>query len=259
MLPGPPYAMTSTATRSAAMHEIHDRANRGDIGFRKNAVAEIEDVTRTSPRPREDVADLTRTFGRGCEQGDWLEIPLDCPLSDARPRGVQRNSPVDADDVATSRGKVFQKRRGAGTKADQRHLRGELAPRQSDRLHHIAELGVHVERGQSLDIGGIANRAVDVRPFSRLKTQAQPQRLERQQDVGEYDRGIDAEARHGLQRDLGGELGIMAQIEDGMALPELAVLRHVPTRLPHEPDWSDVGAFPPTRFKKPQAAAPRER
>src|SRR5258705_296336 len=359
MLPGPPYAVTSTATRSAAMHEIHDRPNRGDIGFRKNAVAEIEDVARTPPRPREDVADLTRTFGRGCEQGDWPEIPLDCTLSDAGPRGVQRNPPVDADDVAASRGEVFQKRRGAGAEVNQRHLRGtrqchrvaavwlyvgaivvrretadpaveqlqrlrpgarlgrqeladdiskfaqqpvpgvwclvheafgfgecatgsaldgvarererracktdqrhvprELATRQSDRLHHISELGVHVERRQSLDIGGIANGPIDVRPFSSLKTQAQPQRLEGQQDVGEYDRGIDAETRDGLQRDLGGELGIMAQIEDGMALPELAVLRHVPTRLPHEPDWSDVGAFPPTRFKKPQAAAPRER
>src|SRR5258708_1414438 len=124
MLPGPPYAITSTATRSAAMDEIYDGPHGGDIGFRKNAVAEIEDMTRTSPSPREDVADLPRTFGRGCEQGDWLEIALDCALSDAGPRGVQRNPPVDADDVATSRGEVFQKRRGAGTEVNQRHLRG---------------------------------------------------------------------------------------------------------------------------------------
>ena len=154
---------------------------------------------------------------------------------------------------------VTREREWRAGKTDERHVRGELAPRQSDRLHHIAELGVHVEGGQSLDIGGIADRAVDVRAFACREAQAEPQRLEGQQDVGECDRGIDAEARDGLQRDLGGELGIMAQVEDGMALPELAVLRHVPTRLPHEPDWSDVGALPPTRFKKPQAAGPRER
>ena len=98
-----------------------------------------------------------------------------------------------------------------------------------------------------------------MRPLSLGETQPQPQRLERQQDVGEDDRRIDAQAMDGLQRDLGGELGIVTQIEDGMALPELAVLRHVPTRLPHEPDWCDVGALPTARFKKPQAEAPRER
>ena len=98
-----------------------------------------------------------------------------------------------------------------------------------------------------------------MRPLSRGETQAETQRLEGQEDIGEDDRGIDAQTMDGLQRDLGRELGIMTEIEDGMALPELAVLRHVPTRLPHEPDWSDVGALPTARFKKPQAEGPRER
>src|SRR6266481_5415971 len=92
MLPGPPYAMTSTAICSSAMDEIHDGTHGSDVGFRKNAVAEIEDVARTSPRAGEDVANLTGTFGRGCEQGDGLEVALDCTLSDAGPRGIQRKA-----------------------------------------------------------------------------------------------------------------------------------------------------------------------
>ena len=155
--------------------------------------------------------------------------------------------------------RVARERERRASKADERHILGKLTTREPDRVHHVAELGVHVERGQALDIGGVANRPLDVWALSRGETQTQTERLEGQQDVGEDDRRIDAQAMDGLQRDLGGELGIVTQIEDGMALPELAVLRHVPTRLPHEPDWCDVGALPAARFKKPQAEAPRER
>src|SRR6266511_2931419 len=167
MLPGPPYAMTSTATRSAAMDEIHDRPNRGDIGFRQDAVAEVEDVARTSPSLREDVADLPRTFGRGCEQGDGLEIALDCTFSDAGPRGVQRNPPVDADDVATSRGEVFQKRRGAGTEVNQRHLRGT---RQCQRLAAVRlYVGAIVIRRETADPA--VEQLQRLRPGARLGRQ----------------------------------------------------------------------------------------
>src|SRR5437879_1214582 len=59
-LPGPPYAMSSTASWSAAMHQVHDRPDRRDIGLGQHAVAEIENVAGPSPRAREDVADLAR-------------------------------------------------------------------------------------------------------------------------------------------------------------------------------------------------------
>ena len=48
------------------MDQIHDSPHRRDVRLWQDAVAEIEDVARTSFRPREDVADLTRTLrGRG--------------------------------------------------------------------------------------------------------------------------------------------------------------------------------------------------
>ena len=59
-------------------------------------------------------------------------------------------------------------------------------------------------------------------------------RLERQEDVREQDRRVDAEAQR-LERDLARELGRLAEIEDGVLLAELAVLGHVAPRLAHEP------------------------
>src|SRR5712691_7285093 len=149
MLPGPPYAMTSTAICSAAMDEIHDGTHGSDVGFRKNAVTEIEDVARTSARAGEDVANLTRTFGRGCEQGHGLEVALDCTLSDAGPGGIQRNPPVDADHVTARRGEVLQERRGAGAKVNQRDVR---STRERQRLPAVRlHVGAIVVRRQTPD------------------------------------------------------------------------------------------------------------
>src|SRR5437879_3388614 len=124
MLPGPPYAITSTASRSAAMDEIHDGAHGSDVGFRKDAMAEIEDVTGTPAGLGKDGADLTRPLRGWCEQCRGLEIALDRTVSDAGPCGIERNAPVDADDVATSRGEVLQERGSAGAEVNERNVRG---------------------------------------------------------------------------------------------------------------------------------------
>src|SRR6266545_3243501 len=359
MLPGPPYAITRTATCSAAMHEIHNRPHRRDVRLREYAVTEVEDVAGSTAGARQDARDLTTALRGGRQQCSRLEIALDRPIPDPGPRRVEGNAPVDADDVTAGRREILEKRRGAGAEVNQRHLRfprerqrfpamrlhiravvvgrqtadpaveqlqclragarlggeelandvGEFAQqqvpgvwclvheglglrkraaraaldrvarqseggagesderhvgrqraaRQPNRLQNVPELRVDVERGETFDIGGVADRTVDVRSLSRLEAQTETQRLEREQDVGEYDRRIDAETLDRLERDLGGELGTATEIEDGMALTELAVLRHVAPRLPHEPDWRDVGALPTARFKEPQAPVPRER
>src|SRR2546425_2060575 len=128
MLPGPPYAITSTASRegggSAAMHEIHDRPHGSDVRLGKNAVAEIEDVARPPTGSREDVADLTGTLRGGREQRRGLEIALDRAVSNAGPRGIQRNPPVDANDVAARRGEVLEERRSTRAEVNQRNVRG---------------------------------------------------------------------------------------------------------------------------------------
>src|SRR5882672_2566399 len=129
MLPGPPYAITSTASRegggSAAMHEIHDGPHGSDVRLREHAVAEIEDVARAPTGTGEDVADLTGTLRRGREQRRRLEIALDrATPPHAGPSGVQRNPPVDADDVAARCGEILQERGGAGTEVNERNVRG---------------------------------------------------------------------------------------------------------------------------------------
>ena len=60
--------------------------------------------------------------------------------------------------------------------------------------------------------------------------------LERQHDVGEEDRGVDAVPAHRLQGDLDDELGVHARLEHPDALADLAVLRQRAPGLAHEPD-----------------------
>ena len=57
-----------------------------------------------------------------------------------------------------------------------------------------------------------------------------------EQDVGEEDRRVDAEALDRLQRDLGRRVRVLAELEEAEARAHRAVLRHVAARLPHEPD-----------------------
>src|SRR6267142_6911357 len=142
MLPGPPYAMTSTASGvlSSPMHEIHNRADRRDFGFGEHAVPEVEDVTRPAVGAPQHVADLPRALGRGSEERRGLEIPLDRMIANSGPRRVERNAPIDADHVSTSSREVLEKRRRARTEVNDRDagLFRERQRRAAVRLHEGA-------------------------------------------------------------------------------------------------------------------------
>jgi hypothetical protein len=57
------------------------------------------------------------------------------------------------------------------------------------------------------------------------------------QDVREQDRGIEAEPPDWLQRDVDGELGREAEIEEARNLgPHRAIFRQIAAGLPHQPD-----------------------
>ena len=64
--------------------------------------------------------------------------------------------------------------------------------------------------------------------------------LERKQEVGEDDGGVDAEKLGGGDGDFGGECRLLADFEQGMLLANGAVLGHVASCLAHEPDGSAV-------------------
>ena len=64
--------------------------------------------------------------------------------------------------------------------------------------------------------------------------------LEGQHDVGEEDGGVDAQALHGHEGDLGGQLRGGGEGEDVVALPQLAVVGKGAAGLAHEPDGGGV-------------------
>src|SRR5438093_10885233 len=103
------------------MHEVDYRAHRRDIRLGKHAVAEIEDVTGATARAREDVAHLARALAGGSQERRGVEIALDGAIADPRPRGVERNPPVHADDVTAGRREVFEERRRAGSEVNEGH------------------------------------------------------------------------------------------------------------------------------------------
>src|SRR5919204_903191 len=106
------------------MHEVYHGADRVRIGFREDTVAKGENVTGPLPRPFQHVAHLLITFGAGREQRGGLEISLNRALvADLRPRRVQRNAPIHADDVAAGGRKVGQKGRRAGAEVNEWHAR----------------------------------------------------------------------------------------------------------------------------------------
>src|SRR6185437_298405 len=78
--------------------------------------------------------------------------------------------------------------------------------------------------------------------FAHLETHRTPERVGNHQNVGEDDRGIEAEAPHRLQGDFGGKIRVEAEVEEAAGPgADLAVFREVTAGLPHHPDR---GHFP---------------
>jgi hypothetical protein len=92
----------------------------------------------------------------------------------------------------------------------------------------------------SLDVAPAADRAVDDGPALGRELEADAHRLERQQDVGEDDGGVELEAAERLQRDLRRHLRVAAHLDEGELLADRAVLGEVAPGLPHQPDGRRV-------------------
>ena len=108
---------------------------------------------------------------------------------------------------------VGRDRPGRAAEAEQRDIVGEralhLAHRLVDRREHASILG----RGQRIQLHGIIQR-LEPRAFAGLEPHAAAERMRHHQDVGEQDRGVEAEAADRLQRDFGGELRREAEVEE---------------------------------------------
>ena len=81
-----------------------------------------------------------------------------------------------------------------------------------------------------------ADRLLDDRADPLDEIDLDPHPEHRQHDVGEHDRRVDAVDAYGLEGHLGAELGLAANLEQAVALANLAVAGKGAAGLPHEPD-----------------------
>ena len=91
---------------------------------------------------------------------------------------------------------------------------------------------------------------MDDRPFPLGELEIQPQGLEDQEDVGEQNRGIDAQPLGRGDRHLGRQLGPFAQLEERDLRANGPVFGHVAAGLPHQPDRRDFRRLAPAGFEK---------
>ena len=84
------------------------------------------------------------------------------------------------------------------------------------------------------------NGVLDGRAFAANEIEPDAHRFERQQEIREENRGVDVDPANRLQRDFGRQIGRAAQLEQGVAFAQRAVLAHVAPGLAHEPDWRGV-------------------
>ena len=81
--------------------------------------------------------------------------------------------------------------------------------------------------------------------LDQLHVDAHPEH--REHDVREHHGRVDAVGAHGLQRDLGAELGLPADLEQRVLLADLAVPRQRPSGLAHEPDGGPLDGLQASR------------
>src|SRR5690606_25377050 len=81
-----------------------------------------------------------------------------------------------------------------------------------------------------------ADGRIEARPFAWPEAELHAHGLGHDEDVGEDDGGVEAEAPDGLQRHLARELWRLAEAEEVRLRPHRAVLGQVAPGLPHDPD-----------------------
>ena len=118
-----------------------------------------------------------------------------------------------------------------------------------NRLADVTEF-VGIRNRQAVDIARGAHRIVDHRAFAGGEAQLQAHRLDRQQQIGENDGGVDVQNLHGLQRDLRRQIGPFADFQNPVLGADIAVLLHVAPGLAHEPDRPDIGRPAPAGIEK---------
>ena len=140
--------------------------------------------------------------------------------------------------------------RAAG-EADQRHGIVERTTDLGDGVHHVAQFEVGIGHGQIANFPLFLQRAFELRAFTFGEVQAKAHGVRHGKDVGEQDGGVEVVAGQGLQSDLAGQAGVLAQIEEAAgAFARLAVFGQVAAGLAHQPDRGVVGGLAQQRAQE---------
>src|SRR5262249_10401344 len=117
---------------------------------------------------------------------------------------------------------VARDRERRAREPDERRLAVELAPDEPHGIEHVAEPLGRLEDAEPIDVLARSDGRVDDRALALRELERRAHRLERQEDVGEEDRRIEAELER-LERDLEAELRRLADLEERVLLAEGAV------------------------------------
>ena len=129
----------------------------------------------------------------------------------------------------------------AAAEADHGLVGAQLAPDDRDRFEDERHRFLRLRNGQLLDVGERADRPLDHRADVLDELDLHAHAEQRQHDVREHHRRVDVVAADRLQGHLGAELRLVADLEERVGLPDLAILRQRAARLAHEPDRRALG------------------
>ena len=247
-------------------HQVQDRAGADAEVNRRHAAAicgaaRLGDAIEDRLRVRQDELAIVRRVQRAhprIEHHDRIDARFDLRdeivaddvghrVAELMPRlrlpvhqrlGVREVARVAALDC------VRRERERRAGEADERHAAFQRALDLVDRFEHVAELGARLEAADAREIRLASERRLDRRPLAAHEIERDAERRERQQQVGEQNRGVDVDAPHRLQRHFRRQFRRPTEIEQRIALAQRPVLAHVAARLAHEPDWSRVDRLP---------------
>ena len=136
---------------------------------------------------------------------------------------------------------VRGEREGRPREADEGQAVGERLAREPHRLEDVADGRDHVHAREPRHLGRAPDRPGDVRALAPRELEPDAEWLQHEQDVGEEDGRVHAEALDRLERHLRRRRRRLAQLEEAVARAQRAVLGHVAPRLAHQPDRRERG------------------
>ncbi len=136
---------------------------------------------------------------------------------------------------------------------DQRDASLELAAQEPNRLEHVAER-FGFERRQARHVRSRSDGICDRRSLALDEVELEAHRREGEQQVRKENRRVEVDDVERLERHDDGELWLPTEVEQGVLLPERAVLRKVAAGLTHEPDRRGVHRLEPACLEKPITA-----